>query len=73
VWQILPATAGNEHIQNTVNGATVIGARATSASWVREKRTNEDPLALGEMNPAHAGMLLYLESVSKRSVTCVFE
>ncbi len=49
-------------------GATVVGARATSASWVREKWTDEAPLSISEMNPAHAGMLLYLASVSKLSV-----
>jgi hypothetical protein len=39
-----------------------------SASWRRKKRLKKGPLLVGEMNPAHAGMLCHLLSVSKPPV-----
>jgi hypothetical protein len=61
--QVLPTTAGDKDIQDTFEGAPIIGARATSAGGRRQQRFDEHPLPVREMNPAHAGMLLYLASV----------
>jgi hypothetical protein len=64
-WQVLPATAGDEDVEDTVDGATVVGARSSGACGRWEERLDEGPLPVGEMNPAHAGMLSHLASVSE--------
>jgi hypothetical protein len=63
--QVLPAATSDENIENAFDGAPVVCAWATSTSRVWEKWTDKGPLFIGEMNPAHAGMLVYLASVSK--------
>jgi hypothetical protein len=70
--EVLPTAARDEDIQDTLNGTSVVCAGATSTSRIREELTDKGPLSIGEMNPAHAGMLFYLASVSKLSVELGF-
>src|SRR5262249_11947417 len=66
--QILPTAASNEDEEDAVDGPSVVGAGASGAGRRREERSAEDPLLVGEMNLAHAGMLCHPVTVSKPSL-----
>ena len=63
--QVLPPAARDEHIEDALDGSAVVSARPPSVRGRWEKRLDESPLRISDMNPAQAGMLCHLGSVSE--------
>jgi site-specific DNA recombinase len=62
-WQILPATAAAEHIQDAFDDAAVIRSRSARCRRRGEQWSDEAPLCVGEMRSAHASMLSHRAGV----------
>ncbi len=65
VRQVLPEASRDEHVEDALDGPTIVSAGASSVSWGREQRLDEGPLPIEEMNPSHAAMLIHPTSVSQ--------
>ncbi len=52
-WQMLPAAARDEHVEDALEGAPIIGAWPSSASGGRQVRADERPLPVSQMNPKY--------------------
>jgi hypothetical protein len=61
----LPPAAGDEHIEDAFDGPAIVCAGATGASQGWEKRLDEGPLTVREMNSSHAAMLIHRATVLK--------
>jgi hypothetical protein len=61
--QILPTAAGDEDIEDALDGPLVVSAWSACVGGRWEEWLNEGPLPIGEMNLAHAGRLCHLSSV----------
>jgi hypothetical protein len=57
-WQVLPASAGAKHPQDTIQGTPVIGSGSTSAFMLREQRSNQPPLLVSQLFILHLKPLI---------------
>jgi hypothetical protein len=55
--EVLPATTGNEDVEDALDSSSVIRTRPPGARWGRQEGADEGPLPVSETNPAHASRL----------------